>query len=199
MSELPDTSLRDAALEYAQRGWHVVPLYSIRDDGTCDCGREDCSSPGKHPRTPHGQDAATPEPAQIRDWWTVWPDANIGIACQQSGILVLDVDPRNGGDETLAALIEKFGALPETLTADTGGGGQHYVLEHPGVKLPAHAGRGLDIKDDGYIVVAPSLHASGKRYTWRDPDASVVEVPRWLLDLGRAPTPSVGGNADGKI
>jgi putative DNA primase/helicase len=185
-----------AAVRYAARGWHVVPLYSIREDGACDCGRSSCASPGKHPRTPHGQSDATDDANQIHEWWTLWPNANVGVVCRPSGIVVLDVDPRNGGDETLTALIEKSDALPVTLTADTGGGGQHYVFQHPGVKLPAHAGPGIDIKDDGYIVAAPSLHVSGKRYAWRDEEAPIADMPDWLR---AGEKPAAAPQVEGKI
>jgi putative DNA primase/helicase len=44
-------------------------------------------------------------------------------------------------------------------------------------------GPGLDIKrDGGAIVVAPSLHAGGKRYHWRN-DAPITNAPEWFLRL----------------
>src|SRR6266700_2778202 len=70
----------DAALTYAQKhGWAVLPIHTPRG-GQCSCGNPTCTSVGKHPRTPHGVKDATTDEATIRDWWTRWPDANIGIA-----------------------------------------------------------------------------------------------------------------------
>jgi hypothetical protein len=48
---------------------------------------------------------ATFDPKQIKAWWEKWPQANIGVATgAKSGIVVIDVDPRNGGGETLEKL-----------------------------------------------------------------------------------------------
>ena len=67
----------EAALEYARQGWHVLPLHTATDSG-CSCASQDCSSPGKHPLTPHGLKDATTDEGQIQRWWTQWPNANIG-------------------------------------------------------------------------------------------------------------------------
>ena len=114
------------ALRYARLGWPVVPLQTIRD-GKCSCSQgPNCERPGKHPRTLHGFKDATTDKNQIRKWWDKWPDANVGIAPgREAEILVFDIDPRNGGSETLKKLQAELGALPDTVTADTGGGGQH--------------------------------------------------------------------------
>ena len=88
-----------AALDYGRRGWAVVPLHTLTGDG-CSCGRLDCSSPGKHPRIKTGADhsAASTDAEQISQWWSLWPDANIGLVTgRRSGLLVVDVDPRHGG------------------------------------------------------------------------------------------------------
>ena len=57
-----------------------------------------CERAGKHPSTQHGVNDATTERDQIKHWWTASPNANIEIATgRKSGIIVLDIDPRNGG------------------------------------------------------------------------------------------------------
>jgi putative DNA primase/helicase len=102
------------------------------------------------------------------------------------GILAQRVDPRRGGAEALASLEAKYGKLPETRTADTGGGGVHYLFNYP--KFPVKnstgvLGPGLDIKGEGGgIVVTPSLHLSGNRYRWRN-DAPIADAPKWFLWL----------------
>ena len=83
------SSMLDWAFLYAERSCPVFP----------------CSPHGKRPLTPHGFKDATTDPTQIRRWWKQWPDANIGIPTgKASGLLALDVDPRNGGFESLEAL-----------------------------------------------------------------------------------------------
>ena len=103
--------LKSSALRYAERGWHVIPVHSVKGGG-CSCGKADCPSPAKHPRTPHGLKDASLDIATIESWWSRWPDANIGIVTGAgSGIVVLDIDPRHGGDESLAQLIGLVGDM----------------------------------------------------------------------------------------
>src|SRR5258708_4431274 len=63
MAEAPSSPL-EYALAYARVGFAVFP----------------CRPRGKEPITKHGFKDATRDEAQIRKWWTRWPDANIGIA-----------------------------------------------------------------------------------------------------------------------
>jgi len=95
-----------AALDYARRGWPLIPLHAATADG-CSCARDECSSVGKHPRTEHGLKDATTDEGVIGRWWDKWPEANVGIVTGAvSGLVVLDVDPRHGGDESLRVLGE---------------------------------------------------------------------------------------------
>jgi KaiC/GvpD/RAD55 family RecA-like ATPase len=158
---MTDWTLLEAARSYAERGWFVFPVHSIVK-GRCTCGRSNCEHPGKHPRTDHGFHDATTSDDQITAWWYDWPTANIGIRTgETSRLAVVDVDPRNGGLESMAAL-----DLPETATAQTGGGGFHYFykLSHP---LKGHTlAKGIDLQADGdYVVASPSSHILGQ-YTW---------------------------------
>jgi hypothetical protein len=170
------------ALEYAQRGWPVLPLHTPDERGRCSCRKGDCKSVGKHPRTMNGLKDATTDEATISRWWGMWPDANIGIRTgAESGIVVLDVDPRNSGNKSLAALELNNGELPETLASNTGGDGRHILFVRPDAELSKSAGEGLDIKGEGgYIVAPPSLHASGKRYEWAN-STEIAQMPSWLL------------------
>ena len=95
------------------------------EDGHCSCEvGSDCPRPCKHPTTRHGVNDATTDHEQIVNWWTDHPYANIGIAAGRvSGILVLDIDPRNGGTETLQRLEKDLGPLSSTVTSNTGGDG----------------------------------------------------------------------------
>jgi putative DNA primase/helicase len=171
----PNLSRRRLALRYARRGWLVVPMHSIRD-GKCSCPKGDASErAGKHPITQHGVNDATTNRNRLRNWWAESPDANIGIAAgSKSGIIVLDIDPRNGGYTSLKRLKDELGPLPDTVTARTGGGGRHLVFKYPSFAVRKDTagknfGQGVDILSDGCIMVAPpSRHATGERYRWKE-------------------------------
>lgn len=160
----------DAALEYARRGWRVLP---------CD---------GKLPRCMHGVHDATVDESIIRRWWLRWPDADIGIATGD-GLCVLDVDVRHGGDTSLREIEHEYGEIL-TLTVRTGGGGLHLFLAGD---LPQRVGfrAGLDLKSDGgYVVAPPSMHASGRRYAWIDELPTEPQpVPAWLATIVDPPRP----------
>src|SRR5262245_58809150 len=120
-----------AALGYAQRGWHVFPLHEIAADGACSCGGDCGQNRGKHPRTPHGCQDATADETTIRAWWAAWPAANVAIATgPASGLFVVGPDGPDGVEE-LARLARRFSALPPTLRARTGGGGEHLYFRWP--------------------------------------------------------------------
>lgn len=181
---------------YSLRGWRVFPVHSVQN-GRCDCGDPNCKSPGKHPigsLVPHGVKDATCDLDQIAVWWTMQPEANVGIATgRESGLVVLDIDPRHGGDDSLQDLVMKYGRLPDTLEVLTGGSGRHLYFKFPAgvqyIKSGAGVlGAGLDIRaDGGYVVAPPSNHVSGNPYLWEassDPENDEpADLPGWLLNL----------------
>lgn len=139
----------NAALALAARGFSVLPLN------------------GKIPLTPHGVKDATGDPDQLMDWWARWPDANVGARVNR-GHVVLDIDPRNGGDDTWDQLTAGH-ELPDTLSVRTGSGGRHYWFRLP-VTAPLRgnmdrtAGPGIDVKSHaGYVVMPPSIHPQAQR------------------------------------
>ena len=108
---LPE-ALLEAALHYARQGWPVLPLHSVRE-GRCSCGRDCDRAAGKHPRSAHGVRDASVDEAVVRAWWARWPDANLGLATgHASGLVVLDIDPAHGGEESLEALVARHGPPP---------------------------------------------------------------------------------------
>ena len=158
-----------AAIDYAVRGWAVFPLR------------------GKTPAIRGGRGVldATTDIAQIVAWWERYRGANIGARVPEN-MFVLDVDPRNGGWDSLLALIARHDRLPATLMTFSGrrDGGRHYFYRRPPGKLSGkRLGPGIDIKTSaGYTVMAPSIHPdSGRRYTRLD--ASVASPPEWLIEL----------------
>lgn len=154
--------------KYQSLGWMMLPIYEIAPNGKCSCGDPDCSSPGKHPRGAQGYDHASNHAHTIESWLKAWPTCNWAVACKPSGFVALDIDPRNGGNETFAALVEKHGELPHGPVQNTGGGGQHILVRvDPAIKLKGQLGPGVDVKSRGYILVEPSNHISGGTYQWR--------------------------------
>lgn len=174
--------LRDA-LRYARElCWLVFPVWEPNDDGSCSCGKSDCSSPGKHPRTWRGVKCATNEESQIKRWWSLWPNANIGLSTNSA--LVLDIDGKQG-EKDLARLERKHGALPRTVEAETSKGRHIFFRVCNYMPSSTHVLRSLQIDSrgrGGYVLLAPSQHASGFVYDWRRSpfDYKVAVAPRWL-------------------
>ncbi len=188
-------TLVDAVLRLGSLGFFLIPLHSPAGDGACSCGHKTCGSRAKHPRTPKGSKDATNNPDDLKVLFGfLHRDANVGIATgERAGIIVLDVDPRHGGDRTLMELESKFGELPLTPTSATGGGGLHFFFKHPGGVIKNSAskiGPGLDLRGaGGYVVAPPSIHINGHRYTWvtgRAPaDVPLALPPTWLTQHAR--------------
>ena len=181
------------ALKYAEIGIPVMPLHGINGDGSCTCKKgSSCSSKGKHPIFNGWQELATTNHDTITKWWCKYPDANIGIPTgERSGWLVLDVDTKYQGDESLELLQMLYEDLPPTVTALTGSGGRHLIFKYPkGVHIPNKVSfkQGLDTRSNGGLIVAtPSLHVSGNTYSWLEGyspfDSELAEVPEWLLEV----------------
>lgn len=178
------------ALAYAGIGWRVFPLEPRQ----------------KRPLgklVPRGMLDASLDTETIRAWWRAAPEAGIGIALSLSGLVAVDVDPRNGGAETFEALQSDHGSLRSDVMAFTGGGGEHHVFAVPDglqLRLPGTLGPGVDLKANGYIAVEPSIHPSGKQYGWEASSnplqgAAPSPLPDWLRSLrvelkASAPLPS---------
>jgi hypothetical protein len=171
----------DYLATYTAAGIAVMPLHGVRNGAcTCKAGASCERSPAKHPRTPNGKDDATTDLGIIGSWITRYPGCNWG-GRPPVGQFVLDVDPRNGGLDTLAALELEHGPLPRTRTQRTGSGGLHFWWSYDGPVL-GKLGQGLDIKSNsGYLVLAPSLHISGGRYEFID-RSPVAPAPAWMIE-----------------
>jgi hypothetical protein len=157
-----------AALAYARRGVTVFP----------------CEPRGKRPLTRNGHWDATKDPRVIGRWWGRWPSANIGVPTgNESGIVVLDVDPDAGGSESLAKLELAGGPVPMTARVRTGGGGIHLFFRYPmGTEIRNSAGLlgpGLDVRGEGgYVVVPPSRTRGPYQWVERSPLAEAS----WLIE-----------------
>lgn len=162
----------DQALAYTESGWAVFPLRPNT----------------KLPLTQHGFKDATTNPERVRQWWTKYPNANIGLATgQTSGVVVVDVDVKNDakGRESLASI--RGLAADATLTAATPSGGWHLYFVAPAEGVRSRSGilPGIDIRGEGGYVVAPGSEIDGKPYEWTDPKAHISALPEPVLALMR--------------
>jgi hypothetical protein len=200
---MTDHTLNPHVIAYAQKGWAVFPVHTWAN-GCCTCGKAACDRPAKHPWCEQGFYAATTDCKLIQAWATAKPGCNWGIRTgEASGLLVLDIDPDKGGDESLARLQQQYGDLPPTLTVRTGSGGRHLYFKYPhgsGLSVGTGILPGIDFRGEGgYVIAPPSLHASGDRYEWLSPsDTPVAVAPPRLVELlgkGKAkpqPSPRTG-------
>jgi hypothetical protein len=181
---------------YRQLGWPVFPLHTILRHGTpnarCSCGDPHCGRPGKHPLIPsqhggRGKDDATLDGDQIDVWSDLCPVANIAAPTgEAANIMVVDIDGEEG--ERSAEWLADAGFLLYDTTAATSGRGRHLYYRNIR-KLRTATGQiapGIDIRaEGGQIVLPPSLHISGRTYTWlRSPAELKPRVaPMWVPDL----------------
>ena len=177
----PQSPLLTAALTYAACGIPVVPLHAPTAPGVCSCRRA-CGSIGKHPRLQHGLRDASTNPAQLRQWWTMWPQANLGLVTGEV-MDVCDIDSAEG----LRALLDLLGDGAITgPTVATGSGGWHAWFATTGLGNRVGMLSGVDWRGrGGYVVAPPSLHATGRRYRWSRPlaDADLQPCPAQLRQL----------------
>ena len=180
----------DLALSMLSYGFSLVPVHKPIK-GQCSCGKPNCPSPAKHPYPSKWQEVTSKQPEAIKAWWQAFKSPNAGVVTgKASGVVVLDIDPRHGGMDTLDDLQVRHGKLPESATVETGSGGFHYYFRDPsGLKNGTNiGGKGVDFRGDNGFVVAPgSQHASGRDYDWYDeqtPDSvGFAPLPRWIYDL----------------
>lgn len=164
------------AKEIASRGIRVLPVH-IR----------------KYPLVHGGVNSASCDIPTVSNWWRRWPAANIAIACgHASGIWIVDVDPRNGGCDTLAEIEWEHGHLGCENVVITPSGGRHYVYRWPegcpaSTRFAAKLGTGIDILANGrYALAPPSVGANGHGYRWEIGGyMSLGQPPKWLVDLVR--------------
>ncbi len=134
------------------------------------------------------------------------PDLGVGLVTGKiSNVVVLDVDPRNGGNESLTQLEKEYEKLPKTLTSITGGGGKHVFFQAPDVPLSSRCGffPGLDAKGErGQVVLPPSSHPNGTLYRWMEEPTkdAISPIPVWLHELMMSKAKiEPKGESDGKI
>ena len=177
-------------------GYHVIPLATKR----------------KIPLIQRWGKNSSCDPKVVESWEQLYPQCNWGVVTgKKSGIVVIDVDPRHGGDTQWKRLTmrKKF----ETAVCKTGGGGEHYYFSLPdGLTVTNTSLRsypGIDIRGDGgQAVIPPSIHESGQKYEWiKAPwEVAPIPIPAWLLkiinvtEFGQVPGEEfVGGQRNNSI
>lgn len=179
MDDVSASELERAALVYRRLGWSVIPLHYAE----------------KVPKLAWQEfQHRRADAREIRSWFARWGRINLGIVTGPvSGLVVLDLDPRHGGEASLARWVARLGALPETAEVQTGGGGRHlyFASRDPELGNRVAIVPGIDLRARGGMVVAPpSRHPSGRGYLWKaghDPAAlPPAPLPQWLHERLRA-------------
>ena len=183
-----------AALSYAtERGWHLFPVKF----GTRQSQKSAKYSNGR-------KWGMTNDPEEIRQDFTHWPDAGIGIPTGPvNDIWVLDTESLAGhGVDGLTArerLQAEHGPLPETLQAETATGGLHEYWRWPrdGTIIrtaTSTLAAGMDVLGLNSMVIAPPTIRPGKGvYRWAN-DKPIIEAPDWLVKLAVQASARSGGD-----
>ena len=188
--------------------WKLLPVHGIAADGRCTCGKPhtDPKDIGKHPALNNWQNDASSDPTMVEGWWSTDPRYNIAVMAQASGFLVVDIDPRSGGFESLDIFETRYpNALTPTVEAMTGAykhngktvRGRHMYYrvdeaENLVGNLKAMGLPGIDIKHRGYTLIAPSNHLSGVAYEWVDGKAP------WQIQMADANDELLGALRKGR-
>lgn len=137
----PTEGLAEAAQKYLELGWSVIPL----------------QPKNKSPLIKwHEFQRTRATPALVAKWWVENPDANVGVVTGAvSGLVVIDVDSVDG---------PKF---ESNLIHATGRGLHYFFLAPPGITTKSRKiSKNIDLKaEGGYVVMPPSIHPSGRRYS----------------------------------
>lgn len=162
--------MKESALALARLGWHIFPIKAGHKGG-----------PGTF-HVASWKDEATADPDTVASWWDRWPDANIGVFCEPSGLAVVDVDDPESWD----AFVNEHPELPPTLTATTPRGGTHCVFSGQIKTTAGKLAPGVDTRGrGGYFVAPPSSRAEGV-YAWTVGGAP-APLPDWLAELADPP------------
>jgi hypothetical protein len=166
-----------AALDYAGMGLAVFP------------------TDGKQPLV-KWRDESTTDPERIGGWWARWPAASIGVDCGKTGLVVLDLDVKNGIDGVAGWKQLSDGRVPAAgFYAATPSGGWHVYFRDPGGRYRKSASQlapGVDVRGVGGYVVAPGSPG----YFWHaKAPTSLDDIP--VLPDGVIPTGTVGSGTLG--
>lgn len=177
--------------------WRIFPLHPINRDGSCGCGDESCKAQGKHPRTDGWQKTQPYDDAQmayLEDFEGLFFGNQLldhyGIVVSTSGLLIVDVDGRNGGFES-AKKLQHMRDQCAFIVKTGSGSGEHWYFKNAcekSLRTKLHDYPGIDFKSTGFVVGCGSLHASGYRYeVIKGSPKDVTAAPDELLSLLERP------------
>lgn len=180
MSKIENLVL-ESAHSIVSCGFRVLPIHGLVEN-QCSCGKshgDNLNLIGKHPVIRDWQSNSTVEPSIIDGWFANQPGLNLAVDCAKSGVVVLDIDPRSGGDKSYETLMDRVPELADVITVETltgdydGVRGRHiYFKAKPKNQYIANFARlglpGIDVKHKGYVIAPNSAHRSGVRYEWVD-------------------------------
>jgi hypothetical protein len=191
--------------DFIEAGHKIFGLHAIRD-GKCECGDPDCPTAGKHPRSANWQHTPHWSEDQLEVMELSGQLATGYGVLVSSGLLVVDVDARNGGVDSYARLLE---TVPEiagaglVVNTGSGSGSKHLYFKAPeGVALAQTLTQypGIDFKSTGYVVGPGSLHASGRIYeAVIGSPADIQDAPVGLIDLLKMPERYRSRDDSGKV
>ena len=150
--------------DYRKCGFAIIGIHAMDENRNCTCGREDCQAAGKHPVMSNWQMGIQWEDDQVENMELMGHLKSFGVLT--NGYLVVDIDPRNGGNEgyeELCKLIDMELQDESGFVVSTGGGGKHIYFKIPeGMRLKSHDKRfkGIDFKSSGFVIGCGSFHKS---------------------------------------
>jgi len=167
----------------------IFGLHEIEEDGSCACGNPRCEAQGKHPKIKSWQKVPVWSDEQFYTFKESGSfDSGYGVLC--NGLIVIDVDARNGGVDSFRKLSEK---IPDIMGAGlvvntgSGGGSQHFFFKNPSNKpLKSHHKdyEGIDFKSSGFVVGCGSTHKSGMKYELAFGEVgNIDDAPPKLIEL----------------
>jgi hypothetical protein len=140
---------------------------------------------------------ATSNQQKVDYWREQNPHANIGLLCGElSGVIVIDMDPRNGSEVTVAQLAREGKMFPDTVEVATPSGGRHLYYAYDARCAQSgnnKLGPGIDVSSNGHYVVLPPSFWSEKAasYSWKRPPRGTTfqSLPKWVFEA-LAPRPA---------
>lgn len=179
--------------DFIDAGYKIFGLYGVDNKGNCECGNPECTAYFKHPRIRNWQH--TPEWSEDQlDFMEESGQFNTGYGVLVSGLLVIDVDARNGGVESYNNLVEDYPSIIGSgliVNTGSGKGSMHLYFKCPtGTAMMQHHEKypGIDFKSSGFVVGPESMHASGNKYEVSiGSPFDIDDAPQGVIDLLKKP------------
>jgi hypothetical protein len=181
---VPATDKLEAALHYTRAGLKIFPCEpGAKRPDRFTHGFKDASNLlrplGDHPRLKDfgWYDFIRPDGSEL----TVTPRDNWAIEPGPAGCTVIDIDPKNGGDKTWAALIAKHGPIV-TREVRTPSGGRHLWFSGTISAVNKKLGPGIDTRYFGGYVLLPPSSVNGRPYAWGGETVPIAPLPEWVRE-----------------